>query len=85
MDRKSLYIILLILFCGYLFLFGLGKMALVDPDEPFYAETAKEMLKRGEWLTPRIFGEPQFEKPPLYYWLIILSYKLFGINEFASR
>jgi 4-amino-4-deoxy-L-arabinose transferase-like glycosyltransferase len=43
------------------------------------------MLNRGEWLTPRIFGEPQFEKPVLYYWLIIGSYKIFGINEFAAR
>ena len=60
-------------------------MQLTDPDEVFYAETAREMLARGEFLTPFIFGEPQFEKPPLYYWLVIFSYKLFGVNEFAAR
>ncbi len=85
MNRERISLILLVLFCAYLFLFGLGKMALLDPDEPFYAETAREMLNRSEWLTPRIFGEPQFEKPPLYYWLVILSFKVFGVNEFAAR
>jgi len=85
MKREWISIILLTVFAAALFLFGLGRMALTDPDEPFYAETAKEMLDRGEWLTPRIFGKPQFEKPVLYYWLIILSFKMFGINEFAAR
>ena len=85
MRNKWVSVTLLIVFSACLFLFGLGKMALTDPDEPFYAETAKEMLIRGEWLTPRIFGEPQFEKPVLYYWLVIISYKVFGVNEFAAR
>jgi len=85
MHKKQIGLILLIIFSAYIFLFGLGKMALLDPDEPFYSETAREMIDRGEWLTPRIFGEPQFEKPPLYYWLTILSYKAFGINEFSAR
>lgn len=85
MNRNRIRLVLLILFSAYLFLFGLGKMPLTDPDEPFYAETAREMLNRGEWLTPIIFGKPQFEKPPLYYWLIISSYKVFGVNEFAAR
>lgn len=85
MNKRTLRLILLVLFSTYLFLFGLGKMDLTDPDEPFYAQTAREMLNRGEWLTPRIFGEPQFEKPPLYYWLTILSFKAFGVNEFAAR
>ncbi|MCK4463164.1 MAG: glycosyltransferase family 39 protein [Candidatus Omnitrophica bacterium] len=85
MNRERVSLILLVFFCAYLFLFGLGKMALLDPDEPFYAKTAREMLNRSEWLTPRIFGEPQFEKPPLYYWFVILSFKVFGVNEFAAR
>ncbi|MFH1791048.1 MAG: glycosyltransferase family 39 protein [Candidatus Omnitrophota bacterium] len=84
-KRFTAAVALIMLFSAYLFLFGLGEMALTDPDEPFYAETAKEMMVRGEWLTPRIFGEPQFEKPAFYYWLIILSYKIFGVNEFGSR
>jgi 4-amino-4-deoxy-L-arabinose transferase-like glycosyltransferase len=79
------HITVLLLISIFLFLFGLGSMALTDPDETFYAQTAKEMVQSNEWVTPTIFGEPQFEKPVLYYWLIEASYKFFGINEFSSR
>ncbi|MGB2629706.1 MAG: glycosyltransferase family 39 protein [Candidatus Omnitrophota bacterium] len=69
----------------FLFIFGLGNMALTDPDETFYAQTAKEMLENGEWATPMIFGKPQFEKPVLYYLLVRMSFMVFGVNEFAAR
>lgn len=81
----SKHIIILLLVASFLFLFGLGKMALTDPDESFYAQTSKEMLEAGDWMTPRIFGKPQFEKPILYYWLTLSSFKIFGVNEFAAR
>ncbi len=84
-EKEALLITILILFSASLFLAGLGAMPLTDPDEVFYAETAREMLTRGELLTPYIFGKPQFEKPPLYYWFVILSFKIFGVNEFSAR
>ncbi|MDD4201841.1 MAG: glycosyltransferase family 39 protein [Candidatus Omnitrophica bacterium] len=83
--KENKFLIGLIIIASFLFMFNLGKMALTDPDEPFYAQSAREMMVRGEWLTPRIFSEPQFEKPPMYYWLIISSYKMFGVNEFSAR
>jgi len=83
--RDSRNIIILTIVCIFIFFYGLGNMALTDPDETFYAETAKEMLKANEWITPLIFGKPQFEKPILYYWLVELSFKFFGVNEFAAR
>lgn len=83
--RTTQYLLILLVVASFIFLFGLGKMALTDPDETFYAQTAKEMLQAGEWATPLIFGSPQFEKPVLYYWLVMASYKIFGINEFAAR
>jgi len=79
------YIAALLLVCIFMFLFGLGNMALTDPDETFYAQTAKEMLSADDWITPTIFGQPQFEKPVFYYWLIGLSYKVFGVSEFSAR
>ena len=84
-EKEIRVIVVLTLFSACLFLVGLGKMPLTDPDEVFYAQTAREMLDRDEWVTPYIFGEPQFEKPPLSYWLTILSYKAFGVNEFGAR
>jgi 4-amino-4-deoxy-L-arabinose transferase-like glycosyltransferase len=78
-------ILALVLVSCYLFLFGLGSFALTDPDESFYAQTAREMTEKNDIITPYIFGKPQFEKPVMYYWLIMASYKVFGINEFAAR
>jgi len=83
--KDARLILILLAFTLFLFFYGLGNTALTDPDETFYAQTAKEMLDGGDWLTPVIFGQPQFEKPAFYYWLIMLSYKAFGVNEFAAR
>lgn len=82
-DLKFIGIILAVV--AILYLVGLGGMALTDPDESFYAQTAREMLEDKDIITPHIFGEPQFEKPVLYYWMVILSYLAFGVTEFAAR
>ncbi|MDF2634711.1 MAG: hypothetical protein K0R78_1585 [Pelosinus sp.] len=65
--------------------FNLGGIPLLDPDEPVYAETPKEMLSSNEFASPRIYGEYWYDKPPMYYWLVAASYKAFGISEFAAR
>ena len=85
LERPIIVVLLLLVLSGYLYFFQLDKIALTDPDETFYGQTAKEMFLKGEWLTPTLYGKPQFEKPILFYWLIEISYKIFGINEFAAR
>ena len=50
----------------FIILFGIGGVPLLDPDEPVYAETAKEMLQTGDFLSPRIFGDYWYDKPPMY-------------------
>ncbi|MBC8016517.1 MAG: glycosyltransferase family 39 protein [Sporomusaceae bacterium] len=65
--------------------FNLGGIPLLDPDEPVYAETPKEMMTFNEFISPRIYGEYWYDKPPMYYWLVAASYKIFGITEFAAR
>lgn len=65
--------------------FNLGGIPLLDPDEPVYAETPKEMFTFNEFVSPRIYGEYWYDKPPMYYWLVAASYKIFGVNEFAAR
>ncbi|MGQ0540909.1 MAG: ArnT family glycosyltransferase [Blastocatellia bacterium] len=66
------------------YLLGLS-IPLVGPDEPRYAQVAREMFERGDWVTPTLGGFNWFEKPALLYWLQIASYNLFGVNEFAAR
>lgn len=84
--RKDAYsLIALVLLAGVIFGFRLGSFGLLDPDEPFYTLTAKEMLERRDPSTPVIFGQPQFEKPIFFYWVLYGFFKLFGVNEFASR
>ncbi|MEA3211041.1 MAG: hypothetical protein QOE70_4098 [Chthoniobacter sp.] len=87
MFRSSAFrdIIVLLLVCSVVFWWRLGKLGLIDPDEPFYAQTAHEMVATGDWITPQIFGQPQFEKPIFFYWLTAVSFKVFGETEFAAR
>ena len=63
----------------------LGAIGFVGPDEPRYAWVAREMVESGDWVTPRLYGKPWFEKPPLYYWGAAICFKLFGVNEAAAR
>ena len=60
-------------------------MPLIDPDEPRYASTARDMVLNGNWIVPHFNGVPRINKPPLFYWAIAISYKIFGINEFSAR
>ncbi len=66
-------------------MFGNSLVSLTIPDEVFYAQTAKEMLKNHSWMTPYIFGQPQFEKPVLLYWLLKTAFLIFGLTSFAAR
>ncbi len=63
----------------------LGVLGLTGPDEPRYASVARAMVESGDWVTPRLNGQPWFEKPVLYYWTAAISFRLFGVNEFAAR
>src|SRR5258708_17053760 len=65
--------------------YGLGAVPLVGPDEPRYAEVAREMLARHDLITPTLGGLPWFEKPPLLYWMMMASYRVFGVSEFSAR
>ncbi|CAN5602077.1 hypothetical protein BH10ACI3_BH10ACI3_09480 [soil metagenome] len=68
----------------FVYFFGL-TIPFLGPDEARYAQVAREMMDRGDWVTPTLGGFHWFEKPALLYWLEIVSYKIFGVNEFAAR
>ena len=65
--------------------FGATRSSLWDRDETFYAETAQEMLRSGEYLVPSYNGEPFLHKPPLIYWLMAGSAQALGPTPFAFR
>lgn len=64
---------------------GNGALPVTDPVESNYALTAKEMVVTGDWLSPQIYHNYWYDKPIMIYWLIGLSYKLFGFTDFAAR
>ncbi len=68
-----------------LFFYHASAVGLLGPDEPRYAQVAREMLRTGDYVTPRLLGQPWFEKPPLYYWMAAASFRFFGVNEAAAR
>src|SRR5216683_3883386 len=65
----------------------LGVIGFVGPDEPRYAWIARDMAETGDWVTPRLYGKPWFEKPPLLYWGGAIFFKLFASSapEAAAR
>jgi 4-amino-4-deoxy-L-arabinose transferase-like glycosyltransferase len=69
----------------FLCFWGNDKTPLFDTDEPRYAQAAKEMMQRGDWVLPTFNGQPRYAKPVMFYWLLIAAYKIFGVNEFAAR
>ncbi len=77
--------LLLLGFCAFLFFFGLAYFGLVGADEPRYAQVAREMLARHDWITPSLGGEPWLEKPALYYWQTMILYAIFGVSDWAAR
>ena len=75
----------LVLLAALTFFAGLGRGAITDSDEAFYAEAAREMVASGDWLTPYYNFETRFQKPILYYWLTAATYLVFGATELAAR
>ena len=69
----------------FLFFFRLGDRSFRNPDEGRYAEIAREMVLRGDWVEPRLYGIDYLRKPPLFYWLVGGSFKLLGFSEWAAR
>ncbi|MCL2745410.1 MAG: glycosyltransferase family 39 protein [Planctomycetaceae bacterium] len=77
--------ILLLLLCGLLFFPFLGSSVLWDFDEGYFAAIAKEMFEKGEWIVPTFSDSELGDKPILIFWGMILSFWVFGVNEFAVR
>jgi 4-amino-4-deoxy-L-arabinose transferase-like glycosyltransferase len=84
-KKTSISVILLMLTGALFFLPFLGSFPLMDWDEANFAEIAREMIETGDYLNMHINYIAFTEKPPLFFWLQVISMKIFGINEFAAR
>src|SRR5882724_1159420 len=87
-DRNKLLAMQLALVlgvCYFFFFFGLGAFGLTGADEPRYAQIAREMLGRHDWIVPTLNGSPWLEKPALLFWKMMNSYSIFGVSDWAAR
>lgn len=75
----------LVALCVLTFFLGLGRSPITDSDEAFYAESARQMVTVGDWLTPHYNATVRFEKPVLMYWMVAVSYLVAGVGEAAAR
>ncbi len=84
-NRRSCHYLLLVVVSFLMFFLNLGDAFLWDVDEGRNAVCAMEMLASGNWIVPTFNGNLRVDKPVLLYWLQMLAYKCFGINELAAR
>ncbi len=68
-----------------LYFWGNGALAVTAPVEVNYAQTAKEMLAAGDYLSPQIYGNYWYDKPIFFYWELIAAFSVFGVTDFAAR
>jgi 4-amino-4-deoxy-L-arabinose transferase-like glycosyltransferase len=71
--------------CVFFHIAGTWNLPLIDRDEPRFSEASREMIERGDFVVPHFNGNLRLDKPPLTYWAQIVSYKVFGENDFAAR
>jgi len=74
----------LLLIAAFLCFCRLGS-PLLEPEEARYAEIPRQMLEANRWLVPTLHGQDYLDKPPLFYWLLMGSYSLFGAHDWAAR
>jgi len=77
--------LMLLMATAVVYFSGLGLAPFVGADEPRYAQVAREMFERGDWVTPTLGGHTWFEKPALAYWTAIAGFKMFGVAEWSAR
>lgn len=81
-ERHHLLALLLL---PALLLYPCMAFHLFEPDEGRYAQIPHEMLARGEWVVPTLQGKPYLDKPPLFYWCVMLSFAVLGYHDWAAR
>ncbi len=84
-DRKKIILCLLLAAAVLPYWIGIGDSTLWDANEAFYAETPRVMIETGDYVSPSFNNKPRFNKPPLTYWIVAVSYHIFGVSEWSER
>jgi 4-amino-4-deoxy-L-arabinose transferase-like glycosyltransferase len=84
-QNWKIYIAVLVVACAVYLACVVTPPSLMDDVDAVHAQIARTMLQTGDWVTPRLDGVVDFEKPPLIYWAIAVSYKIFGVHDWAAR
>ena len=79
------HVLVLLVVAGCMFFAGIGRLALIEPDEGRNAEVAREMLGKGDWITPHFNNFSYLDKPPVFFWEVASSFKLAGLSEASAR
>ncbi|MDW8032026.1 MAG: glycosyltransferase family 39 protein [Aquificaceae bacterium] len=81
MLSRGLYLLLILFF----FIFGNWLLSFTSLDEGRNMDAVQNMIRTGDFINPQYNCQPRFEKPPLLYWLVVVSSYLFGLSEFSAR
>ena len=84
-SHPRTHLILLLLLTALIYVGSAWNPSLQDDADASHARAAREIVERGDWVTLHINGVRYMEKAPLMYWAVALSYKIFGLTEFATR
>src|SRR5690606_24070120 len=85
MNRPTRDLLIVLAVSSFCFFLNLGGPHLWDRDEPRNAGCAAEMLAANDWIVPTFNAQLREHKPALTYWMMMLSYLVFGVTEFAAR
>ena len=85
LSAETFAVPVVFIIAGLIFFFHLGTYGFWEPDEARYGEIAREMLSMRDFIVPHLNYVAYVEKPPLLYWLTVLSFRIIGISEFAAR
>lgn len=85
MKQHQIINLILWVAASFILIWGLGSVPLTDVDEGAFAEASREMLTRGDFISPWLLDAPRFDKPALIHWLQIAAMQVFGVNAFAAR
>ena len=85
MRRRSTILAVLLALAVVPYFIDLGGSAIWDANEAFYVETPRQMMVRGDYITPSFNDEPRINKPVLSYWIVAAFYHAFGVSVGVER